>query len=285
MPPFHTPVKLRFDIRLNSRAAVSTGTKFYPDYYKKFFYTKQMTTKPLLRLAVWSGPRNISTAMMRSWENRSDTCVVDEPLYAHYLKSTGIDHPMAEAVIASQSTNWQGVTHELTLHAKAGYRIYYQKHISTHLLQHMDLQWCKLLINCLLIREPEKVVASYARKRVNLQARDLGYDQLLQVYEYLRTLGQTPIVIDTDRFLQDPQTQLETWCARLDIPFDNAMLNWPPGTRNTDGVWAAHWYDAVEKSTGFAPHSEVRPKLNARQQAVASQCRAAYDKMLDLALD
>lgn len=222
---------------------------------------------------------------MRSWENRADTCVVDEPLYAHYLQSTGIDHPMADVVIASQSTDWQSVTSDLIRQPKTGYQVYYQKHISTHLLKHMNLQWCESLRNCLLIRDPDKMVASYARKRSDLDARDFGYEQLLQVYEYLLKQGHTPVIIDTDRFLQDPQMQLEKWCAQLDIPFDSAMLNWPAGTRDTDGVWAAHWYDVVENSTGFAPYKAVLPVLNARHQAIADQCRVAYDKMLDSALE
>lgn len=243
-----------------------------------------MAIQPLLRLAVWSGPRNISTAMMRSWENRADTCVVDEPFYAHYLSSTGIDHPMGDAVIASQSTDWQAVARELTQQPKSGYRIYYQKHISTHLLEHMELQWCESLSNCLLIRDPDKMVASYAKKRSDLDARDFGYEQLLQLYEHLHKQGHTPIIIDTDRFLQDPRSQLEQWCARLDIPFDRSMLNWPAGKRDTDGVWAAHWYDVVEKSNGFAPYKAVVPELDARHQSVADECRIAYDRMLDAAL-
>lgn len=248
------------------------------------FSNKIMTTKSLLRLAVWSGPRNISTAMMRSWENRADTCVVDEPLYAHYLESTGIVHPMTDEVIASQSTDWRLVTRELTQQPKAAYEVYYQKHISTHLLEHMDLQWCESLSNCLLIRNPDKMVASYAKKRNDLDARDFGYEQLLQVYEHLLKQGHEPIIIDTDRFLQDPQSQLEKWCARLEIPFDSAMLNWPAGKRDTDGVWASHWYDVVEKSTGFAPYKAVVPELNSKQQAVADECRVAYERMLQSAL-
>ncbi len=243
-----------------------------------------MTTESLLRLAVWSGPRNISTAMMRSWENRRDTCVVDEPLYAHYLKSTGLDHPMAEDVIASQSIDWQQVTRELIEAPKTGYRIFYQKHISTHLLDHMDLRWCESLCNCILIRDPDKMVASYARKRNDPDARDFGYEQLLQIYEHLHKHAEAPIVIDTDRFLQQPQAQLEQWCTRLAIPFDKSMLNWPAGRRDSDGVWATHWYDAVEKSTGFAPYKPATPKLNADHQAVADQCRKAYETMLVSAL-
>lgn len=244
-----------------------------------------MTKNSLLRLAVWSGPRNISTAMMRSWENRVDTCVVDEPLYAHYLKSTGIDHPMADAVIASQSTDWQKVTRDLVEDPKPDYRIFYQKHISTHLLEHMDLHWCESLCNCILIRNPDKMVASYAKKRSNLDARDFGYEQLLQVYEHLYQQGHSPVVIDTDLFLQNPQDQLEKWCTRLGIHFDSAMLKWPAGKRASDGVWASHWYDAVEKSTGFVPYKPSVPKLDTRQQAVADQCRVAYERMLESVLD
>lgn len=221
---------------------------------------------------------------MRAWENRADTCVVDEPLYAHYLETTGIDHPMADAVIASQSSDWQAVTRSLIEEPKTGFRIFYQKHISTHLIEPIELRWCEALCNCILIRDPKRMVASYAKKRSDLNARDLGYAELLLVYEHLLKQGVAPVIIDTDRFLKNPQKQLEKWCDQLEIPFDSAMLNWPAGKRDSDGVWAVHWYDVVEKSTGFAPYKPTVPELDARQQAIADQCTAAYETMLASAL-
>ncbi len=243
-----------------------------------------MATDPLLRLAVWSGPRNISTAMMRSWENRADTCVVDEPLYAHYLHSTGIDHPMAEAVIASQSTDWEAVTRDLASKPKPGKRIFYQKHISTHVLPNMHLDWCHHLCNCILIRNPAKMVASYAKKRARVDARDLGYSELLQVYRQVKQLGVEPVVVDTDRFLKNPRALLEKWCAQIGVPFDEAMLHWPAGRRDSDGVWGKHWYDAVEKSTGFTPYNPLMPELNAAQRAIAAQCEDTYQELFQSAL-
>ncbi len=239
-----------------------------------------MTT---LRLAVWSGPRNISTAMMRAWENRPDTTVIDEPLYAHYLDVTGIAHPMAERIMRTQSTDWKTVAKALTDEPAAS-NIQYQKHISTHLLPEMTLDWCLQLTNCMLIRQPERMVASYAKKRADINARDFGYAEQLQLFEYLCANGQQPLVIDTDRLLQNPQAQLSTWCERLGIEFVPEMLSWPSGRRDTDGIWGAHWYDAVEKSTGFIPYQPMTNPLSEPLQQIADDCGNAYNTLLEYAI-
>jgi len=236
-----------------------------------------------LNLAVWSGPRNISTAMMRSWENRADTRVIDEPLYGYYLQETGIDHPMATEILKSSPTDWQAVVAELVMETNSP-AIYYQKHISTHLLDQLPLQWCLQLCNCMLIREPERMVASYAKKRTDINARDFGYAEQLRLFEFLNNNGQQPIVIDTDRLLQQPKEQLQKWCSAINIDFDANMLSWPAGKRDTDGIWGAHWYDAVENSTGFKPYQPVETKLSKPLQAIANECRSAYETMLSVAL-
>jgi len=243
-----------------------------------------MNNESLMRLAVWSGPRNLSTAMMRSWENRQDTCVVDEPLYAHYLEQTGIDHPMADQVIASQSTDWEAVTQSLQHESKPGFNIYYQKHISTHMLPNIPLDWCESLTNCMLIRSPERMVASYAKKRAEVNARDLGYEQQLQLFRYLEERNQRPTVVDTDRFLKNPEVALKQWCSAVGTGYDEAMLNWPAGARASDGIWGEHWYDAVQTSTGFKPTVTDMPILDKHHQSIADECREAYEVMLEFAM-
>lgn len=221
--------------------------------------------------------------MMRSWENRPDTTVIDEPLYAHYLKVTGIDHPMADSVMQTQSTDLQKVVADLIAKRDTP-SIYYQKHISTHLLADMELDWCLQLTNCMLIRQPERMVASYAKKRTDINARDFGYTEQLHLFEYLSERGQQPLVVDTDRLLKDPAAQLELWCSKLDIAFLPEMLSWPAGKRDSDGVWGAHWYDAVEKSTGFAPYQPIKNDLPEPLQRIADACRPAYTTLLQYAL-
>lgn len=237
-----------------------------------------------MRLAMWSGPRNISTAMMRAWENRPDCAVVDEPLYAAYLAATGLDHPAREEVIASGDTDWRRVVAWLTGPLPAGCSLWYQKHMTHHLLPGMDIEWVHGLTNVFLIRDPAAVVDSYLKSRATVEPEDIGLLQQLQLFEAVsERQGEAPPVIDADDFLKAPQAHLEALCARLKIPLDAAMLqrmlNWPAGPRDSDGVWAPHWYDAVWRSTGFEPWRPRQPKLDAKAQAVADACRPAYEQL------
>ena len=234
-------------------------------------------------IAMWSGPRNISTAMMRSWENRPDTKVIDEPFYAHYLEHTNIDHPMAREVIQQGETEWQTVVDGLTQIPDSG--IFYQKHICTHWLDHYSTDWLGSLSHVFLIRAPDPVVASYSIKREALTADDLGYSQQSELFELIRSkCSQPPIVIDSQRFLKDPETQLREVCRRLQIAFYPEMLQWPQGTRKSDGVWGAHWYDAVNRSTGFMSAATRPVNLDKYQQEIADTCRPCYEAMLAYAL-
>lgn len=234
-------------------------------------------------IAMWSGPRNISTAMMRAWENRSDTHVIDEPFYAHYLMQTGLDHPMAEQVIASGETDWRVVVAQISKTPASG--IFYQKHIATHWMGYFSVEWLDALDHVFLIRHPDPVVASYAQKREELCVSDLGYRQQAELFDVIKTRsGKQPLVIDSERFLADPESQLKNICAALQIPCEHAMLSWPAGRRDTDGIWESHWYDAVKRSTGFAPVSEKNICLDARQLSIAQACRPYYDALLKFAL-
>lgn len=232
---------------------------------------------------MWSGPRNISTAMMRAWENRSDTVVVDEPFYAHYLKSTGIQHPMAAEVIADGDTDWKNVVQTLVQQPEDG--IFYQKHISTHWMDYFSSDWLEQLKHVFLIREPEPVVASYANKRDRLTMHDLGYSQQTRLFELIhKRSGKRPPVIDSRRFLDNPEEQLKRLCKLLNINFQAAMLSWPAGSRRSDGVWQSHWYDAVRKSTGFGSNNNKPASLSEDEAAIAQQCRPHYDALFEYAL-
>jgi hypothetical protein len=235
----------------------------------------------VVRLAVWSGPRNISTALMRSWENREDTVVVDEPLYASYLLRTGIEHPAREEVIASQPADLAEAVSRLHDPLPDGVRVHYAKHMAHHLLPEDDPAWTSAFRNVLLVRDPAEVVASYVRSREACEPADIG---LLQQVRLLDTWDETPPVIDAGDFLRDPEAHLRWLCDWAGVPFTDRMLSWPPGARESDGVWAPYWYDSVLRSTGFEPWRAREVRLNEHDAAVAEACRPAYERLRALRL-
>jgi len=233
-----------------------------------------------LRIAMWSGPRNISTAMMRAWENREDTAVIDEPFYAHYLVETGVNHPGRDEVIAAQENDDARVAATLTGPIPDGKAIWYQKHMTQHMLPDMPLDWLDRVTNCFLIRNPEAVVASFTIQRPDAAAWELGFEQQAWLFDHVcDRLGHTPPVIDAADVLKDPRKTLSALCAKLGIPFTERMLRWPVGSRASDGVWAPHWYAAVERTTGFAPYRDHEAKLTDFQLQLAEQCRPHYDRL------
>lgn len=233
------------------------------------------------RIAMWSGPRNISTAMMRAWENRPDCVVVDEPLYGAYLKQTGMDHPGRDHILAHMETDWRKVVHALTTQSPGPAALYYQKHMTHHLLPDMARDWILNLENVFLIRDPLDVIHSYVKKRQDVTLADLGFEVQLALFEHIRRkTGKTPPVIDGRRVLEDPKAILSALCRTLDIPFSAAMLSWPAGPRPSDGVWARWWYDAVEKSTEFGPLPPHKPPLQGRLADLEARCRPYYEALL-----
>lgn len=239
----------------------------------------------MLRLAMWSGPRNISTAMMRSWGNRSDCIVVDEPLYAHYLAATGKPHPGAAEVIAAGQIDWREVVDDLTLgpsrlNGTASAAIHYQKQMTHHLLPEMDRAWLGKLTNCFLIRSPREVLASYAKVIETPTLEDTGFPQQAEIFDWVRNYtGQIPPVLDAADVLKDPRRLLGLLCDSLSIDFQESMLAWPSGSRATDGVWAKHWYAEVEKSTGFRPYQPKSIDLPPRLSDLNQQCQAHYNHL------
>lgn len=228
---------------------------------------------------MWSGPRNISTALMRSWETRPDCVVVDEPLYAHYLAVTDIDHPAREDVIAAGETDVARVVASLTGPIPDGARIHYQKHMTHHLLPDVGRGWLAALTNVLLIRDPAEVVASYQRSRSQMVPADIGLLQQRELYAHLVSVGVAPPVIDASDFLRQPAGYLEWLCVLIGVPFTTGMLSWQAGPRDTDGVWAPHWYGSVVTSTGFEPYRQRRVDLDVTGAAVARACQSAYDDL------
>jgi hypothetical protein len=240
-----------------------------------------VTAAEALRIAAWSGPRNISTAMMRAWENRGDCAVSDEPLYAHYLAATGLDHPGRDEVIAAGDTDARRVSAMLTGPVPGGRPLWYQKHMSHHLLAGLPTAWVLGLNNVFLIREPALVVASYIRSRADVVADDIGLQQQARLFDTVaQHLGHAPPVIDAERFLRDPRSQLERLCAQLGVAFSERMLHWPAGPRASDGVWAPHWYAAVWKSTGFEPWRKRHVQLDGAARQAADACLPAYQALL-----
>jgi hypothetical protein len=234
-----------------------------------------------LRLAMWSGPRNVSTAFMRSWENRPDTIVVDEPFYAHYLLATGMDHPGRDAVIAHHETDWRRVVDLLLAPLPPGVDVSYQKQMSHHLLPHMARDWLGEMTHAFLIRDPAPMLASLGEKLVDFPIEATGLPQQVEIFDYVqRTAGRVPPVVDAAELLAAPEPMLRALCAALGIPFSERMLSWPPGRRATDGVWAKHWYERVERSTGFEPGEAAEmPKLRGRLTELEAQCRPLYQKL------
>jgi hypothetical protein len=227
-----------------------------------------------VRLAMWSGPRNISTALMRSWENRPDCRVVDEPLYAYFLAETGSDHPGRDEVIASGETSWRAVVAELTSDVPG---VYYQKHMAHHLLPQLPRGWIGSLTNVLLIRDPFEAVASYLQSRSQVTDADIGLVQQSELYDQL---GAIP-VIDAADFLKDPEAYLRWLCAYVGVDFTDAMLRWPAGPRSSDGVWAPYWYEAVIASTGFQPYRPRRVEIDLPKAALdlVERNRLDYERL------
>ncbi|MGA9794504.1 MAG: hypothetical protein WBQ17_03110 [Rhizomicrobium sp.] len=233
-----------------------------------------------IRVAMWSGPRNISTAMMRSFENREDAAVIDEPFYAAYLAATGLDHPLRDAVLASQPTDWRAVVKQLLGAVPGGRPIFYHKHMTHHMLPGFGRDWIGRCRNAFLIRAPQEVLASYAEKRGEVTLADLGFVQQRELFEReADRLGRAPPVIESKDVLRAPQAALTALCISLDIPFSQRMLAWPAGRRASDGVWAPAWYDAVERSTGFAASPTPPRTLNSVHQVLADAARPHYERL------
>jgi hypothetical protein len=226
---------------------------------------------------MWSGPRTVSTALMRAWENRPDTVVADEPLYAFYLAATGLDHPGRAEVIASQPTSWREVVRGLAAGPlPPGVTIAYAKHMTHHVLPAVDLAALAPFRHAFLIRDPRSLLASYARVRSAPVLDDLGLRQQAALFE---EFGGP--VLDSADLLAAPEAALRSLCAALGVPFSPAMLSWPAGPRDSDGVWAPYWYHSVRRSTGFTPAPATAPPapLDPALEPLLAQCLPYYERL------
>jgi len=233
-----------------------------------------------LRIAMWSGPRNLSTAMMRSFGSRADTFVSDEPFYGCFLKTTGAPHPMREEVIAAMDCDWKSVMAALRGDAPDGSPIWYQKHMWHHMAGPIGYEDFEGFTHAFLIREPERMIASYLRKREAAHFEDFGLERQAEFFEREADgLGRAPPVIDANDVLADPEVVLSKLCEALRIGWDAAMLSWAPGRRVTDGPWAPHWYGAVEKSSGFGRPETEPVDLPDDARRLAARCRPYYERL------
>lgn len=237
-----------------------------------------------IRLNVWSGPRNISTALMYSFAQRSDTTVVDEPIYAHYLSNSRADeyHPHAAETLATQSSDYQTV-HDTVLFADYETPVVFFKQMAHHLVE-MPWDFLARMTNVILIRDPVDMLPSYARQINQPTMQDVGYEKNVELYTYLQEIGQTPCVIDSRRVLLDPEGMLSKLCAQVGIPFDPAMLSWTAGARPEDGAWAPAWYASVHRSTGFMPYRPKTEPFPPHLAPLLDRCRPLYQQLLDVAL-
>ena len=234
-----------------------------------------------VRIAMWSGPRNISTAMMRSWGNRPDTFVCDEPFYAYYLRETGRQHPGGDEVIAHGETDSRKVIAQLTGPVPNGKRIYYQKQMTHHLLPAIDRSWLAGVTNCFLIRDPAEVIASYIKKNNEPTLEDIGFVQQAEIFDCVcQRTSSTPPVVDARDVLENPEKILRLLCEAVEVEFSDAMLSWAPGLRETDGIWAKHWYEEVKSSTGFRkPEGRETPPVPDRLREVWERARECYERL------
>jgi len=233
-----------------------------------------------IRIAMWSGPRNISTAMMRAWGNRDDTIVIDEPFYAYYLKVTGIEHPGADEVIATGEIDWRKIVTHLTGRIASGKRIFFQKQMTHHLLPEIDREWLGAVANCFLIRDPREVISSYIKKREDPALEDLGFVQQAEIFDFVRTrTNAVPPVVDAKDVLQDPERTLRLLCEAIGVEFSKSMLAWPPGLRDTDGIWAKYWYGEVAKTTSFQPYRPRHYELSEEFRESYERSRNCYEKL------
>ena len=229
---------------------------------------------------MWSGPRNLSTAMMRSFGNRPDTFVSDEPFYGAFLQASGADHPMRDEVIAVMDCDWASVMRTLAGPVPDESSVWYQKHMWHHMVGPVGYDDFAGFTHAFLIRRPERMIASYLRKREAAAFEDFGLERQAEFFEReADRLGKPPPVIDANDVLEDPKSVLSALCEQLGIAWDPAMLKWPPGRRASDGVWAPHWYGAVEASTGFGPPEDGPVELPDQARRLADRCRPHYDRI------
>jgi hypothetical protein len=232
-----------------------------------------------MRIACWSGPRNISTALMRSWSSRSDSFVSDEPFYAYYLKEQQLKHPMYKEIIEHYPNTYHDVVTSLISEIPNDKEHWYQKHMAHHLIDLNNIDWIKNFENCILIRHPRYVISSYVKKNTLNHVDELGYPQQYKIMRYLDSIGKKFIVIDSNILLNNPGKILSQWCSSINLEFDISMLNWNKGNYTQDGIWWKHWYDNVITTTHFQKFSANQNELDKKYQSIYDEALDYYNKL------
>ncbi len=254
-----------------------------------------------MRIAMWSGPRNLSTALMYAFAARGDCAVWDEPFYACYLRATGLAHPMATEIMAADGRNPAEIVHDLRADPPEGARITYQKHMCQHMIDGMPRDWMSDVVNVFLIRNPDRVLASFGAKYADVTLQDIGFVQQAEIFESVfhenngiagnpggvslssesgfQQAKNAPLVIDSADIRADPDGMMRALCKALGLDYRPEMLNWPAGPKPYDGVWAPVWYEAVHRSTGFAGAEGPLPELPAPLRAISDAALPHYGRL------
>lgn len=232
-----------------------------------------------MRIAMWSGPRNLSTAMMYSFGNRPDTAVWDEPFYAAYLAATGLQHPLRAEILKAGDRDPLRIKARCLGPIPDGKSVFYQKHMTHHMLPEFPLDWLDSFTNIFLIRRPDRVIASYNAKRENPTLDDIGFRQQAEIFNHLRAQGHKPVVVDSDDILEAPTPALRALCQAIGLEFSASMLHWPQGGHPSDGPWAKHWYGSVHRSTGFSKRVSKSPNLSREGAALSTLAHPFYDQL------
>ena len=237
-----------------------------------------------MRIACWSGPRNISTAIMRSWSSRKDTYVIDEPFYAYYLNETQYKHPMYKEILNQYSIDYNEIVNLLTGRIPKNKKIFYQKHMAHHIFELNNIDWIKKCKNCILIRHPKEVIASYKDKNQIKSVLDLGYYQQCEIIKLLKKTNESYIIIESSDLLKNPNKALNDWCKKLNIDFDTSMLQWEKGKHPNDGIWWKHWYDNVIGTTGFQEFEEKDITIENQYDSIYNESMRYYKYLQDFKL-
>ena len=227
-------------------------------------------------VSCWSGPRNISTALMRSWSSRKDTFVTDEPFYAYYLKETKLKHPLYKEIINKYSSNYDEVVNYLISRIPKDKKIWYQKHMAHHIFDFNNIEWVNNCENCILLRHPKEVISSYSKKNKLNSVEELGYPQQYEIIKYLKKINKSYVIIDSSELLKNPEKVLSNWCMKINIKFDKSMLTWEKGNYVSDGIWWKSWYDNVIKTTGFKEYEKKDINIENKYDSIYNESMKYY---------
>ena len=233
-------------------------------------------------VACWSGPRNISTALMRSWSSRKDTFISDEPFYAYYLNKTKLKHPMHKEIVKNYSSNYFEIVKYLTNQIPENKKIWYQKHMAHHILDLNNIDWITNFENCILLRNPKEVISSFSRKNILNSVEQLGYPQQYEIIKFLKKRNKSYVIIDSSELLQNPEKMLSAWCKKININFDKSMLKWKKGNHVNDGIWWKVWYDSVIKTTEFQKYKKKDINIEYKYDSIYNESMKYYNYLKEV---